>query len=170
MPWRVCGVSRNLIRIVYAPRAGRQEGHWIARLNRFRFKIAHVKGKDNTIADCLSRMYDEQDYEIQKQEGVVGTEGQVEHVEECGAIIESIPEAFTDMADWQAGDECQNIIKNFGTSQNNNYRLGKGLLLFRKEKGGKKILVPEKVRKMLMKYFHDSVVGGHMGITKTSPN
>ncbi|KAJ8883523.1 hypothetical protein PR048_015367 [Dryococelus australis] len=99
-------------------------GSWIALLNCFRFKIAHVKGKDNTIADCLSRIYDEQDYEVQKQEGVVGTEGQVEHVEECGAIIKSIPEAFTDMVDWQAGDvECQNIIKNLGTFQNKNYKL-----------------------------------------------
>ncbi|KAJ8889644.1 hypothetical protein PR048_009144 [Dryococelus australis] len=82
-------------------------GRWIARLNRFRFKIAHVKGKDNTVAGCLSKRFDEQNYEVQKREGVVGTEGLVEYVEECGAIIKSIPEAFTVMVDWQAGDdEC----------------------------------------------------------------
>ncbi|KAJ8885732.1 hypothetical protein PR048_011932 [Dryococelus australis] len=88
-------------------------------------------------------MYVEQDYEVQKQEGVVGTEGQVEHVEECGAIIKSIPEAFTDIVDWQAGDdECQNIIKHLGTFQNKKYRLEKGYLFFQKRERRKKIAVP----------------------------
>ncbi|KAJ8879475.1 hypothetical protein PR048_020083 [Dryococelus australis] len=85
-------------------------------------------------------------------------EGQVEHVKEFVAIIKSIPKAYTDM--------CQNDIKNLGTSQNKNYILEKRLLLFQKGKHANKLEVMEKAGKMLMKYFHDYVVG-NMGITKT---
>ncbi|KAJ8884718.1 hypothetical protein PR048_016576 [Dryococelus australis] len=116
-------------------------GRWIAWLKgRFRFKITQLR-----------------------IEGIVGMEDQAEHMEEHCIIVKSIPESFTDNTDWQVGDdECQNIIVNLGTSPNKNYRMEKGIL-----KNGKIIIVPEKAHKIIVKYFYDSVVGRHMGITKT---
>jgi len=32
---------------------------WITTINAFKFTIEHVKGRDNVIADCLSRLFEE---------------------------------------------------------------------------------------------------------------
>ncbi|KAJ8885807.1 hypothetical protein PR048_012007 [Dryococelus australis] len=107
-------------------------GRWIAWLNRLCFKTTHVNGKDNAVADCLSRMYDEKYYNIKGQENFVGFEGQAEFEEE-DLLKQELPVGK----------------RNIG-------------------KSGKKIVVPEKARNMLMKYFHDSMVSGHTGITNTN--
>ncbi|KAJ8886480.1 hypothetical protein PR048_012691 [Dryococelus australis] len=111
--------------IVYAPQAGRQD-RWL----------------DST-AESLP-FQDGAHYEIQKQEGVVGTEGLVEHVRVwCDYYI------------------YPRIV--YG----HELHIGRGMIAFQNGKGSMKIAVPKKARKMIMKYFHDSVVGDHMGITKT---
>ncbi|KAJ8875223.1 hypothetical protein PR048_023118 [Dryococelus australis] len=38
-------------------------GRWIMRFNLFRFYIIHIRGKENVIGDCLSRMYNQDGYE-----------------------------------------------------------------------------------------------------------
>ncbi|KAJ8887108.1 hypothetical protein PR048_013323 [Dryococelus australis] len=61
-------------------------------------QVIHVKGKDNTVSDCLSRMYNEKENEIIEQETCQGMEDQVGSGEHYCAIVKSIPEAFIDMA------------------------------------------------------------------------
>ncbi|KAJ8884199.1 hypothetical protein PR048_016056 [Dryococelus australis] len=52
-------------------------GRWIAKPDNFRFKISHTQGKYNAIADCLSRMHDEDDDDIQIEHTSVEEGGKI---------------------------------------------------------------------------------------------
>jgi hypothetical protein len=48
MAWLLCH-AKELGRI----------GRWLLRLSPFKFKVSHVSGKSNGVADCLTRQYEE---------------------------------------------------------------------------------------------------------------
>jgi hypothetical protein len=62
-------------------------GRWILRLSPFKFKVNHVRGVDNVVAEALSRMF----------------EGVSEEVPEvsCAALLESLPLVYSSLEEHQ---------------------------------------------------------------------
>ncbi|KAJ8871048.1 hypothetical protein PR048_027352 [Dryococelus australis] len=88
------------------PRQVGNTGRWIALLNRFRFNIVHIKGKNNVVADCLSRVCGETDYE--NMAAVPGLEDKLN--KGCCVLIRTMAEMLTDFHTWQREDqECSKI-------------------------------------------------------------
>jgi hypothetical protein len=53
-------------------------GHWVLRLAPFKFRVSHISGKANVVADCLTRQHEE----LQ------------EEVSFSGLVLGNLPEAF----------------------------------------------------------------------------
>ncbi|KAJ8888810.1 hypothetical protein PR048_008302 [Dryococelus australis] len=79
--------------------------------------------KDNVIANCLSRIYDEGDYEAQsKQSGEeIAIRGK-----QCNVMIRTMPELFLDFSEWQKEDEeCVEIKASIYLGKTSKYMLDK---------------------------------------------
>jgi hypothetical protein len=132
-------------------------GRWILRLSSFKFKVKHTRGTDNVVADSLSRMF----------EGVQQNTPE----EECVAVIQSLPLVYSSLAEHREKDVfCQDIrsLIRSANGDSGNYELNKGLLCYRpKGARSRRWLVPEALRPILLQYFHDGVLAGHLGAFKT---
>ncbi|KAJ8885851.1 hypothetical protein PR048_012057 [Dryococelus australis] len=127
-------------------------------LTRFRFKNIHQRAKENIIADCLSYMYDPSEFKIVDNLG-----------EEHCFVIQSIYESFVSRVKWQDQDEEYEYLKAYVAAVNTTaYCVSEGILYIVGRNGVKSVFVPKKIRAMILRYFHDSEIGGHLGITKTN--
>lgn len=126
-------------------------GRWILLLSRFKFNIKHIKGSCNNVADCLSRMYE-------------GTEEV-----NCYAL-QDYPVTNDSLARHQINDKfCNDIIIqiNGGTTVPK-YKMKNELLCRQIGKTNKwRIVLPNHLKKIILNYYHDQDIAGHLGITKT---
>jgi len=138
------------------PRQLGKIGRWVVKIAAFKFKVQHVRGSQNLIADALSRMYHE-------------TPSPAENPH-CGAVLLDFPLAFENITTYQRQDEeLGPIIRGIedGT-EFPPYSLSKGVLCCRQRVGGgTRIVVPSALVPMVFEYFHSSPVGAHLGIHKT---
>jgi hypothetical protein len=132
-------------------------GRWILRLAPFKFKVVHTRGVDNVVADALSRMF----------------EGSREEAPEvtCGALLESLPLVYTSLEEHQREDLfCKGLKDQFSANPvgEGKFRIHRGLWCYA-PKGSKRRrwIIPPSLRSMCLKYFHDSVLSGHLGARKT---
>ncbi|KAJ8881495.1 hypothetical protein PR048_017976 [Dryococelus australis] len=142
-------------------------GRWVAKFNNYHFKIGHIKGKDNVIADYLSIMYDEGQYDLLVEPEPRGGEGK-NVLEKCNVVIKTMPEMFLDFKEWQKEDEeCGKLkdVISLGTSPN--HVIDKELIYYVDRFKSKKVSVPKKARNLVLKYFHDIMRGANMGRTKS---
>jgi len=107
---------------------------WITFLNEFDIEICHVPGKENVIADTLSRRnvnngYVKQEKSIKRIAAIAKPNDELDTVAWCN-IIE------------QAQEECQ-TLHNYPREDLNGY-LRDGLVRIR-ETSGEKIIVPDKI-------------------------
>lgn len=127
-------------------------GRWILLLSRFKFNIKHIKGSNNNVADCLSRMYDETE-EVQ-----------------CSALRDD-PICSRSLQHHQINDEYCNdlrILINKGDKQRG-FKLKNDLLCKQVGKGNTwRIVLPNLLKNVILKYYHDHEISGHLGITKTT--
>lgn len=129
-------------------------GRWILRLSPFKFKVVHVRGSENQVADCLSRMFDP------------GTE----HGPVLCAVLPSVPASYTSICEHQKQDPlCRDIYLKLSQGEVvPNFRLSRDLIVYRPSKQCKnKVLLPKTLVPMILEYFHDSPFGGHLGQRKT---
>lgn len=139
------------------PRQLGKLGRWIVKLSAFKFKVQHIKGTMNVVADCLSRMYHEP-----SDEGIPTTN-------DC-AVLMNFPLAHVDLLSHQMEDpELAAVISEL---QENGahppYLLNRGVLCCRpRGGGGPRVVLPSKLIPMVFSYYHSSPVGGHLGIHKT---
>lgn len=133
-------------------------GRWALFLSRFKFTVEHIKGSENAVADALSRMYDPD-----------GCVGMVSGPEPALMLLQNMPEFFTSATEAQGDDAlCLEIKENLKQKIPCPYVLENNLLYFTGKNGkARKVVVPEKFRKMVLKYYHDSFIGCHLGINKT---
>lgn len=128
-------------------------GRWLYRLSAFSFDVKHIPATENVVADSLSRLFDE------------------EPPPQLNAILTEFPLTFTAINVHQQEDEtCRKIIQqlNKGTLVPN-YQLHQKLLVYKPPTAKKKrVVVPQALRPMILKYFHSSIVGGHLGVNKTT--
>ena len=132
-------------------------GRWVLRLAPFKFRVVHTRGSDNLVADALSRVF----------------EGHVQEGPEaiCGAILDSLPLVYSSLEEHQMNDVwCKDMKQRVITdvSGTQNFKIRKNLLCFH-PKGANRCrwVVPSILKSMLLKYFHDSVLAGHLGAFKT---
>jgi hypothetical protein len=88
---------------------------------------------------------------------------------QCNLTLTDFPLAFHDFRQLQAQDREINIKNRLGQGAKiEHYHVSQGLL-FWYSKGGraKRLVVPESACAMIFAYFHDSPLGGHLGVFKT---
>lgn len=129
-------------------------GRMVLKLSAFRFVIHHVRGQQNSVADCLSRPTE--------------VNATVSHT---SLFLNLIPMSFVNIREHQKSDpELRVIIEALRKEPKSHagWSLRDNLLCHTSGRSSKlKIVVPPVVRPMLFKYFHDLPSGGHLGISKT---
>jgi len=132
-------------------------GRWILRLAPFKFKVQHTHGRDNVVAEALSRMF--------------GDVSENNTQLSCVVLLDSLPLVYSSLAEHQAKDDfCEHIQGKVQAklSGAENFRLYKGPLFYCPTQAkGHRWVVPPSLREMLPKYFHDAVSSGHLVPWKT---
>jgi hypothetical protein len=130
---------------------------WILRLAQFKFKVKHTRGADNVVADALSRVFEGQSHESPEMT--------------CATLLESLPLVYSSIEEHQAGDSFCNDLKQkilAGQAGVDNFQIHKNLVCFFPKKAKRRRwVVPAILRPMLLGYFHDSALAGHLGAHKT---
>jgi transposase InsO family protein len=140
------------------PRQLGKIGRWVAKISALKFEVRHIRGTQNIIADALSRMF-ETTNEQENPSSIT-----------CNLAVTEFPLAFADVRQLQDQDpELADIKARLARGEGIlNYVLSRGALYWRERRNRKLlIVVPEAAHKMLFSYFHESVVGGHLGVRKT---
>jgi hypothetical protein len=119
-------------------------GRWIQCLAPFKFKVVHTRGKDNVVADALSRMFEKETAENPEYS--------------CAVLRESLPLVYSSLAEHQREDAfCRDLYGKVQQAQAgaNNFKVQKGSLGY-PPKGAKRCrwVVPTSLKAMLLKYFH----------------
>jgi hypothetical protein len=130
-------------------------GRWILRLAPFKFRVSHIRGAENVVADCLSRQYEEP----------------LNDVTFSGLVLGQLPEAFHSIQEHQKRDSfCKDIYARVmrGDPTGKKFSLRNGALVYHPARGKpKRYLLPESLRPMVLDYFHCSPLSAHLGMTKT---
>jgi hypothetical protein len=131
-------------------------GRWLLRLAPFNFSVKHTKGVENVVADALSRKFE-------------GTGGEGPEIT-CAALLESLPLVYSSLQEIQMTDDwCAELRKKILDKQPNvdSFVIYKELLAyFPKKAKRRRWVVPCSLRKMMLKYFHNGVLSGHLGRRK----
>lgn len=147
--------NQALVWLLHHARELGRLGRWVLRLAPFKFRVEHIRGSDNVVADCLSRQYEEP----LQQPGF------------SGLLLGQFPEAFQSIRDHQKKDPlCREIYCKLsqGDSAVRNFKLHQGALVYQPSRvRAKRYLLPEALKPMVFEYFHSSHLSAHLGMTKT---
>lgn len=116
-------------------------GRWVLRLGPFKFRVNHISGKANVVADCLTRQYEEP----------------LEGATFSGLILGHLPEAFQSIREHHMKDPFCTIHRKDvqGDPTVRNFKLLNCALVYLPSRGrGKRYLLPESLRPMVLEYFH----------------
>lgn len=141
---------------------------WLLSILHYRFTVRHIKGTDNSLADALSRALEA---ERDKYLDALKDDDMLEYQKEPLYSLQhkyAFPVTIPDVGSMQREDaDLSEIIERIQSGQRiDNYCLTKGILTF-KVKTKNKIVVPDNLKEMVMRYFHESQIAGHLGIFKT---
>jgi hypothetical protein len=125
-------------------------GRWSEILTEYNYEIVYKPGKLNVKADALSRN---------------SSEEQV--LQEANSI--RIEDFETTKNKFKEEQDKDRWIKTLKEKSLKNYQIEDGLLYKKTNKGKKLIVVPESLRKVILKTCHDDIGGGHLGFRKTLP-
>ena len=132
-------------------------GRWILRLAPFKFRVRHTRGVDNVVADALSRMF-----EGERSETLEGT---------CASLIQSLPLVYSSLEEHQKTDPfCKDLMERIQENPGDagSFQLRRHLLCYCPKRDKRyRWVVPTSLRPMLLRYFHDAVLSGHLGARKT---
>ena len=139
------------------PRQLGKIGRWVTKISALKFQVKHIRGTQNIVADALSRMFESSPDEESNQVS-------------CNLTLTNFPLAFHDFKQLQLQDpELIGIRNRLGHVEKiDNYFLSRGVLYWHSRRGrGQRLVVPATARPIIFAYFHDSPVGGHLGVSKT---
>jgi transposase InsO family protein len=139
------------------PRQLGKIGRWVAKISALKFIVRHIQGAQNTVADALSRMFE------------VPTDGDSSPVN-CNVALTEFPLAFQDLKALQSQDpDLSHTIRRLRDGESvEAYTWYKGALYWRTgRRGARRLVLPVAARDMVFSYFHETSLGGHLGIKKT---
>lgn len=144
---------------------------WKLRLSQFDYTIEHVRGTQNLCADSLSRMFDEngEGSSTNTDNIVTNDQSNTTNTDTC-LILGNFPEIFQSLSEHQKQDKTLGPIINqlLQKTQVPHFTLHNGILKYKKNiKCSPKIVVPQNMRDMIIKYHHDTPIAAHLGIKKT---
>jgi hypothetical protein len=127
------------------------------RLAPYKFRVTHTRGSDNVVADALSRMFE-------------GTSGDVPEFN-CATLWQSLPLVYSSLEQHQSEDPyCRDLREKLWTNQGgvDSFQMSRDLLCYYPKKAKRRRwVIPALLRPMLLQYFHDSALAGHLGAWKT---
>lgn len=148
--------------VLARPRKTGRIARWAVRISAFKFNVRHIKGSDNALADILSRMFEESSDSRQGSDNA----SQILSL----PVLGEVPQLFSDLRMKQQEDPIWGPIRKELSEGKHlpQYTLSKGILCKRTgRKGDLKICVPAGLIDPVFRYYHDSLVGGHLGVHKT---
>lgn len=157
--------NKALSWVLARPRKTGRIARWATRILAFKFSVNSIRGSDNVIADCLSRMWNESGDDDAGEDGNHKTELPI-----VAPILTQIPQLFRNIKEFQESDPHLGQVKKDLREgrQVKPYVLKDDVLCCRIRKGQElKIAVPTELVPLIFKYFHESPVGGHLGVYKT---
>lgn len=153
--------------LINNPKLTGKLNRWLCLLQAYDFEIQHVPGKNNKIADLLSRQVAKDTPCLERpnlefEQRVVNSWP--------GLVLLQFPELFESIETYQNKDKKLIPIINKLKQKINipNYFLKKNILHFQNNKmSTSKVVVPSVLYSVIYKYFHDSEIGSHLGFRKT---
>lgn len=155
------------------PRQTGKIARWITFLNSFKFNISHIKGKDNNVADCLSRLFEPtettQILPAETPSAQTSQNSQPMQLTPSYPILSllGIPEAFKDISKFQLDDpDIALIIKSSNKPQN--FFVREGILVHQAPNQYKpRVVIPSSMFDLLFRYYHEAPSAAHLGIKRT---
>ncbi|KAI2663134.1 Transposon Ty3-G Gag-Pol polyprotein [Labeo rohita] len=158
----------SLVWLFRHPKPSSRLERWTIRLQGYHFTVRYLKGQCNVVPDVLSRRYS-----AESPAALLHTP--VKHG--FNPLTCDLPLDLSEMADEQKKDpECQEIMvnakKQHTTDLKRTHYVIKNEVLFRsvpcpKEGQRLQVVVPAKLKEVMLTYAHDSPLSGHLGKFKT---
>jgi hypothetical protein len=129
----------------------------LLKLLEFDYKIEYKKGKENTVADALSRQFQDDEMEHQNNKPISA----------CHQTTLIIPKWLSEVQESYVSDpDCTKLLQELAIDEasHNHFTLQSGILRF---KGKIYIGSSTKLRDKVFDTFHSSAFGGHSGIKAT---
>jgi len=132
-------------------------GRWILRLSCFKFKVVHTRGSDNVVAEALSQMFEGQSPESPDLA--------------CANMLSSLPLVYSSLSEHQKGDPfCEDLRKKVRGKETSgkDFQIHQGLLCYSPRSAKRRRwVVTISLRGIVIRYFHDGILAGHLGARKT---
>jgi hypothetical protein len=139
------------------PRQTGRIARWVVRLSAFKFVPDHIKSTLNVVADTLSRMFETRE----SQDSLPSI---------VAPVLYDMPLAFDDLRSHQAQDsEITAVIQKLEAGEPiTPYSMRDGLLYCVAKFDRKpKVVLPHHLIPVVFRFYHESPVGGHLGVYKT---
>lgn len=155
------------------PRLNPRQARWIQTLSEYHLDVRHKPGKENIVADALSRR---QDYQPTQLANLIASyalarrreqQPQLANLHASSVQLPNLIQQIKDCAETDSVYRATSLILDQGLPSR--YQRTNDVLYYRHRSDGKaRLYIPSKLRTALLYEVHDSAISGHLGVTKTA--
>jgi RNase H-like domain found in reverse transcriptase/Integrase zinc binding domain len=143
---------RNLTYFMTTKELNARQARWAEELTKYNFRIEHVKGKENVVADALSRRPDSEE-KPSREKAIFKMDGQsliINEKADLGMVVNDEEELLKKIKD-NPDEQCRKGTQN-----------QQGLWMFKNA-----VIVPKRLEKPVIEDCHDGLLQGHFGEART---